>query len=259
VLAVNKIHHGDCFSLLDELQQDIIDCVVTSPPYNLGKDYGVDSNDDNKPRIEYMNWINRIFYKIYQKLKLEGSLFLNIGNRPSDQLFCNDVLDQLLVYFELQNTIIWVKSIDGKGHYKPIKSDRFLNDCFEYIFHLTKKKDVKLDKLSIGIPYTDKSNIKRWNGVKTDLRDRGNVWFIPYETKQIKDKHPAIFPVQLPEMCIKLHGIEKDMVVLDPFMGSGTVAVAAERLGVNYIGIELNKDYINLAEQRIDKIKINLI
>ena len=107
----------------------------------------------------------------------------------------------------------------------------------------------------MNLPYTDKSNIKRWNGVKTDLRDRGNVWFIPYETKQIKDKHPAMFPVQLPEMCIKLHGIkENNMIVLDPFMGSGTVAVAAKKLGVNYIGIELNKEYINIAEQRLQNI-----
>lgn len=250
-MELNKIYQGDCKQLLDDLNDDIIDCVVTSPPYNIGKDYGVDR--DNRPRMEYLNWINRVFYKIYNKLKPNGSLFLNIGNRPTDQLFCHDVIDQL-DYFELQNTIIWIKSIDGRGHYKPITSKRFLNDCFEYIFHLTKKKDVELDKLSIGIPYTDKTNMKRWN--KPDLRDRGNVWFIPYKTKRIRDSHPTMFPEQLPEMCIKLHGLKKDMVVMDPFCGSGTTCVVAKRLGVNYIGIELSKKYVEMANQRLPNLGI---
>jgi site-specific DNA-methyltransferase (adenine-specific) len=249
LLELNNIYHGDCFSLLDELEPDIIDCVVTSPPYNIGKIYG-DYNTDDKPRMEYMNWINKIFYKIYQKLKPDGSVFLNLGNRPSDQMFCHEVIDQLTTYFELQNTIIWVKSIDGKGHFKPISSDRFLNDCFEYVFHLTKSKSVKLDKLSIGVEYTDKTNIKRWSKNK-DVRDRGNVWFIPYKTKNIKDKHPTMFPEKLPEMCIKLHGIkEKNMVVLDPFCGSGTVPFVVKQLGVNFIGMELEQEYVKMSKLR---------
>lgn len=250
-MELNKIYHYDVTNILDIISEQSIDCIVTSPPYNIGKDYGYNNNDD-LPRIQYMSWINKIFYKLYKTLKPNGSLFLNIGNRPSDQLFCNEVIDQLITYFELQNTIIWVKSIDGKGHYKPISSDRFLNDCFEYIFHITKKKDVKLDKLAIGIPYTDKTNIKRWNnGNNKDLRDRGNVWFIPYKTKNIKDKHPTMFPEKLPEMCIKLHGIIENMVVMDPFMGSGTVPFVAKKLGVNYIGIDIEKEFVEMAEKRL--------
>lgn len=244
MLRVNRVYHGDSLDVLESISNECVDCVITSPPYNIGKDYGV--YQDDIPRMEYMNWIGRVFYKVYQKMKINGSLFLNLGNKPSDQLFCHEVIEQLMVYFELQNTIIWVKSIDGKGHFKPISSDRFLNDCFEYIFHLTKKKDVKLDKLAIGIAYTDKTNIKRWNS-KNDLRDRGNEWFIPYKTKNIKDKHPTIFPEKLPEMCIKLHGLKKDMVVMDPFMGSGTVPIVAKRLGVHYIGIDIEKSYVDMA------------
>lgn len=243
------IYHGDSLDILESIAENSVDCVVTSPPYNIGKDYGV--YKDDIPRIEYMKWIDRVFYKVYKTMKPNGSLFLNLGNRPSDQLFCHEVIDQLTTYFELQNTIIWVKSIDGKGHFKPITSKRFLNDCFEYIFHLTKKKDVELDKLSIGIPYTDKTNIKRWNSIKDDVRDRGNVWFIPYKTKNTKDKHPTMFPEKLPEMCIKLHGLDKDMVVMDPFMGSGTVPIVAKKLGVDYIGIEIEEEYIKMAKKSL--------
>ena len=75
----------------------------------------------------------------------------------------------------------------------------------------------------MGVPYQDKSNIGRWKHAKQDKRDRGNTWFIPYETIQMKKErpHPATFPTKLPEMCIKLHGIKEKMVVMDPFLGIG--------------------------------------
>ena len=85
--------------------------------------------------------------------------------------------------------------------------------------HFTKKGNVEVDKLSIGVPYQDKSNIGRWNNVKEDNRDRGDMWFIPYETVWGKKMHPAMFPVKLPEMCIKLHGLTKDkLIVLDQLL-----------------------------------------
>jgi site-specific DNA-methyltransferase (adenine-specific) len=93
--------------------------------------------------------------------------------------------------FVLQNAIHWIKSIAinkqdfgeypnivkdmAVGHYKPIVSNRFLSDCHEYVFHFTKKDDKALDKLSIGVPYQDKSNIERLRAAKQDKRDRGNT------------------------------------------------------------------------------------
>ena len=99
------------------------------------------------------------------------------------------------------------------GHFKPINSPRFLNDCHEYVFHFTKSGRVELNRLALGVPYQDKSNIARWShtGGK-DLRCRGNTWFVPYETIQSREKerpHPATFPVQLAEWCIKLHGVSR--------------------------------------------------
>jgi site-specific DNA-methyltransferase (adenine-specific) len=104
-----------------------------------------------------------------------------------------------------------------------------------------------LDKLSVGVPYQDKTSIGRWKATKQDRRDRGNTWFIPYDTIQKrKDRpHPASFPVRLPEMCIKLHGLKDDMVVLDPFMGIGSTAVVSSKLGVSFVGFEIDKEYID--------------
>ena len=142
------------------------------------------------------------------------------------------------------------------GHFKPINSKRFLNDCHEYIFHFTKSGRVELDRLALGVPYQDKSNISRWSHTGgTDLRCRGNTWFIPYETIQSREKerpHPATFPVQLVEWCIKLHGAPRVHSMLDPFLGIGNSAVAAQRCAVKrFIGFEIDEDYLAEAKRRV--------
>jgi site-specific DNA-methyltransferase (adenine-specific) len=142
------------------------------------------------------------------------------------------------------------------GHFKPINSPRFLNDCHEYIFHFTKSGRVELDRFALGVPYQDKSNISRWShtGGK-DLRCRGNTWFIPYETIQSRAKerpHPATFPVQLAEWCIKLHGVSQVKTMLDPFLGIGNSGVAARRCGVKrFIGFEIDETYLAEARKRL--------
>jgi len=189
-----------------------------------------------------------------------GSFFLNIAGTPSDPLLPLEVAQQFIkAGYVLQNTIHWIKSISFEtekshrtiGHFKPIVSDRFLSDCHEYIFHFTKNGDVKLDKLAIGVPYQDKTNIGRWKSAKQDKRDRGNVWFIPYPTITESRPHPAVFPEKLPYLCIKLHGITPGMIVYDPFMGIGTTALACKKLGVNYIGTEIDDFYVKIAEKNL--------
>ena len=143
------------------------------------------------------------------------------------------------------------------GHFKPISSKRFLNDCHEYIFHFTKSGRVELDRLAIGVPYQDKSNIARWRHTRgSDLRCRGNTWFVPYETIQSREKerpHPATFPVQLAEWCIKLHGISRIETMLDPFLGIGNSAVVAQRCGVKkFIGFEIDENYLAEAKRRLE-------
>lgn len=110
-----------------------------------------------------------------------------------------------------------------------------------------------MDKLAIGVPYQDKTNIGRWNRATHDLRDRGNTWFIPYETIWDKEQrpHPSTFPTKLPEMCIRLHGISRCRVVMDPFVGIGSTALASLRLGVSFIGFDIDKSYLEVCKERV--------
>jgi len=115
---------------------------------------------------------------------------------------------------------------------------------------------VEIDRLGLGVPYQDKSNIARWSHTRgSDLRCRGNTWFIPYETIQSREKerpHPATFPVQLAEWCIKLHGVSRIETMLDPFLGIGNSAVAALRRGVRkFIGFEIDEAYLAEAKRRL--------
>jgi site-specific DNA-methyltransferase (adenine-specific) len=258
----------DCITGLKENVRDkSADVVVTSPPYNIGTGYS--SYKDDLPREKYLTWMEEVGVVVKQALTDDGSFFLNIGNKPKDPWIAWDVAHVLRKYFVLQNVIHWVKSIAinktevgnypniagdiAVGHFKPIMSNRFLNDCHEYIFHFTKYGDVHLDKLAVGVSYQDKTNIERWKAAnKEDRRDRGNMWFIPYQTIQSRSKqrpHPATFPVQLPEMCIRLHGSAK--LVIDPFVGIGSAAVATMRLGISFVGFEIDKEYLDAAIDRI--------
>jgi site-specific DNA-methyltransferase (adenine-specific) len=258
---LNKIYQIDCIKGMRELiEPSSIDIIVTSPPYNIGINYN--SHSDNMAFGDYLNWMDEFGKMAKRVLKENGSLFFNIGDKSSDELKAFDVAKRINhENLRLQNTIHWIKSISipeesiSVGHFKPVNSSRFLNNCHEYIFHFTKNKEVELDKLAIGVPYADKGNIRRWKSVKGDLRDRGNVWYIPYETVTTEKEHPASFPERLPEMCIKLHSYNKDTVVLDPFLGSGTTAVAAKRLGCNYIGFEIDKEYVQLAEEKLSRVR----
>jgi site-specific DNA-methyltransferase (adenine-specific) len=254
---------GDCVRGMSRLPDNYVDVCVTSPPYNLGIKYGNYSDKDS--RASYLQWCHEWATQLRRVLKTTGSLFLNIGSAPSNPMLPHEIAIQLRQMFALQNVIHWVKAItiedrEGQvrshGHFKPISSKRFLNDCHEYVFHFTRTGRVELDRLAVGVPYQDKSNISRWSHTRGgDLRCRGNTWFIPYETIQNRAKerpHPATFPVRLAEWCIKLHGISRAHTVLDPFLGIGNSAVAAKLCGVkNFIGFEIDAEYLAEAKRRL--------
>lgn len=258
LVAGQQIILGDCLGALSELTEQI-DIAVFSPPYNIGVQYR--SYDDRKPRDLYLDWMREIAQALQRLLKPNGSIFLNVGSINQDPWISIDVANVYRSLFVLQNHIIWVKSIsirdDSVGHFKPISSKRFLNQNHESIFHFTHNGDVPIDRLAIGVPFKDKSNIERRNHAQ-DKRCAGNVWFIPYETVQAKAQkhnHPAGYPIELVERCLKLHGVE-NALVLDPLMGAGTTLVAASRLGHRGIGIEIDSQYVDTAICRLTELKL---
>lgn len=256
----------DCVEGMRALPGQSIDIVVTSPPYNLGIKYT--KYEDRKSRAEYLQWSCEWAREVKRVLKDDGSFFLNLGACPSNPLVPHELLVALKedgVGFLLQNTFHWIKSItvqtkEGQqisaGHFKPIQSQRYVNDCHEYIFHLTKSGNVKLDRLGLGVPYSDKSNIARWGHTKgRDVRCRGNNWFIPYKTIVSRSKerpHPATFPVELAANCIKIHGYRADLVMLDPFVGIGHSALAAKECAIGqFIGFDIDAEYVEVARQAL--------
>ena len=248
----------DCLNALRAMPTESVDVSPTSPPYNIGVDYN--QHNDRMPRGVYLAWLGEFFIEMHRILKPGGSLFLviNGSGTKTDFLLPRAIADRAFAAgFVPQNEIVWVKEIevDGviRGHCKPVNSSSYLTRMHETILHLTKRGDVPLDKLAVGVPYADKSNIER-RGHAQDRRDRGNVWFIPYDTVQSKAEkfdHPAGFPVELPARCIKLHGLRPDLMVLDPFLGAGTTLVAAQALGCRSIGIEIDRKYVEIATQRL--------
>lgn len=255
---------GDCVEGMKAMDEESVDLVVTSPPYNLG--IGYEKYQDTLSSSDYLSWSQEWVNAVKRVLKPEGSLFLNVGASPSNPWMPHELALSIRDILTLQNTIHWIKSITVEeksgethsvGHFKPINSKRFLNDCHEFVFHFTKHGSVTIDRLGVGVPYADKSNIARWGHTKgRDKRCRGNNWYIPYETIVSRNKdrpHPATFPTELARKCITLHGgTPGDLTVMDPFLGIGHAAVASGECGVGtFYGFEIDESYLTEAKQRV--------
>ncbi len=265
------LYQADCFEGMKTIVQPLsVDVVFTSPPYNLGIKYS--AYNDQISRQDYLEWLDKWADQVKRVLKTDGSLFLNVAGKPSDPWGPFEAARVMRDHFFLLNTIHWIKSIyiendtyDQKlslrlRHYKPINSKRFINDMHEYVFHFSKTGQVEIDRLSIGVPYKDKTNVSRWQAAQNDLRCRGNTWYIPYKTikQRVKERpHPASFPPKLVEMGLKLHGLKDDMLVMDPFLGIGNSALACRNLKVNFIGFEIDPEYFRVAVGHFDKKQLS--
>jgi site-specific DNA-methyltransferase (adenine-specific) len=265
--ATFRFYLGDSLDVLGRLTPGAVSAIVTSPPYNLGIRYR--TYDDTLPRDRYLAWTGEWIGQAARVLAPDGSLFLNVGAKPTDPWTALDVAQAARPHLQLQNTIHWIKSIAiekalagtrsglqddlAVGHYKPINSQRFVHDCHEFIFHFSPLGRTPLDRQAVGVKYQDQSNVGRWRTAASGVRCRGNTWFIPYETIQSREKdrpHPATFPPKLPEMCLRLHGLRRLHLVADPFLGLGSTAVACAQLGVSFVGIEMDEDYLKDAIAR---------
>ena len=246
---------GDCLDFMKSNPAQTMEVTITSPPYNINIPYG--TYKDTLPGEDYLNWMEEVFLQVRRVTTFDGHFFLQAGGTSEypDKPF--KLLQRAQkAGWTLQNQILWVKSIalnddDSRGHFKPVNSKRYLNNLYEFIFHLTPDGNRPIDRLAIGVPYKDKSNIKRYSGTKGDKRCRGNVWYLPYETVASAKSHPAAFPIDLPLNCIKLSG--KTGTVFDPFAGSGTTLHAASILGQDAIGLDLDPGYLEVYEHEKDK------
>jgi excisionase family DNA binding protein len=220
---------GDCLELMGQTPPESFDVVVTSPPYNLGIEYGI--YKDDLPRAEYLAWMGKVCQAVRRVMADEGSFFLNVGFTNRNPWIAMDVAQVARDSFVLQNHIAWVKSVYANGttcgHFKPVRSERFINNAFEHVFHFTKHGNVKVDRLANGVPYTAKINVEKW-GEGRDLRDRGNVWHVPYDSN-----------VQEP-----VTGLQPDCEGVGEWI---TVSEAAQRAGVNkaIITMAVNEGRLN--------------
>jgi len=253
-LGPHTLHCADCLDVLPTIPEASVDVIVTSPPYNLG--IGYSSYGDRKTEAEYLDWMLQVAAGLRRVLRPDGSFFLNVSGSSSQPWLPFELIVRLRPLFALQNHIAWVKSIatgdDAVGHFKPVPGERFLHRNHEHLFHLTHHGDVRLDRLAVGVPFKDKSNIAR-RGHAQDLRCRGDTWFVPYPTvrsRTQKFSHPGTFPVDLPRWCIRLHG-KPGPVVLDPFAGTGTTLLAAGLEGGRGVGIEIDAEYVATARHRL--------
>ena len=232
---INKMHHGDCIKIMDSMPKSSVGVVVTSPPYNLKNSTGNGMKDgrggkwsnaalldgysnynDNMPHEDYVNWQRRCLDSMMRVLRDDGAIFYNHKWRVQNGLLQdrNDILDG----FPVRQIIIWKRNGGinfNRGYFLP---------TFEVIY-LIAKKDFKL---------APKANAM------------GDVWKI----KQTRDNpHPAPFPIELAERCVSSTMAD---VVLDPFMGSGTTALASINNGRKWIGIDISKEYCKMTLDRIE-------
>ncbi len=245
---------------MEELPDKSIDLMVTSPPYNINIKYGnkvvkrkiVASKgkkyNDKLDEIQYREMLNKVFTETKRVLKDDGSIWINIKNRYIDgQIVTPYWIQDFFSDMYLKNVIIW--NFDWGGSTNLRFAPRY-----EYIFWFTKKKDsFKFNLDSVKIPALN----YRPDRYKSQLKNPSDVWRIPMVSGNFEERteHPAQYPEKLIERIIQAGSNEAD-IILDPFMGSGTTAVVAKKLNRFYIGYEIEQEYINIANKRLEKINI---
>ena len=264
-MEINLIHQGDALELLKKLDDNSVDLVVTSPPYSDLKTY-IDFEGIHPDK--YVAWFLPIVSEIERVIKPTGSFILNINDKVQGRFRHPYVFDLISEIHKTTGLKMFERLFWNKLKSLPNKS-RF-GDRVEFIFWFTKSENFKFNLDEMRIPYSDtsvkrmkKPLKKRFARTEGDEKLEYKDWSpnplgalpntlvsISSESKRISDNHIAVYPEELVEYFIKGSTGEGDLV-LDPFMGSGTTAVVAKRLGRNYLGFELKAEYILDAQKRI--------
>lgn len=253
------VKFGDCVELMLKLPPDYVNLVVTSPPYNLQKNYG--KYDDDRTFDEWKTLITSATKEIYRILKPNGSFFLNVSPIPDKNTKEIIPLDSIAYFiakkegFYLRNKIIWhfnnMQNCTNRlsGRWEAILW--FVKDIENYVFNL--------DEIRVPfITQNDKRLIGKNGRNPTDVwkfEAESDFWYFDRVNNMTKNKlglteHPCIYPLPMIERIIKMAS-NSDDIVLDPFLGSGTTLVAAKKLGRRGIGFELDERYEPIIKKRI--------
>ena len=245
---LNTIIQGSCENMKD-IPNNSLHLMITSPPYNVSKEY-----DNDLSLEEYLNLLKNCFAETYRVLVDGGRACVNIANigrKPYIPL--SDYVSKIMIEigFNMRGEIIWNKSAGAGistawGSFQSA-SNPILRDVHEYILIFSKgnyKRERDKNEKEFRKDNISKEEFIEWTK---------SVWTMnPESAKRIG--HPAPFPEELPNRLIKLFSFTND-IVLDPFMGSGTTAIASIKNNRNFVGYEINEEYINLANNRIEKLK----
>jgi site-specific DNA-methyltransferase (adenine-specific) len=239
---LNRVHQGDCIEVMNRMPAASVDLIVTSPPYNLRNSTGggmrngsgglwknaalldgYTTSSDDMPYPKYVAWQRKCLTAMMRLLKPEGAIFYNHKGRVQDGLLQDP--REIIEGLPLRQTITWERAGGinfNPGYFLPTTESIYL--ICNKKFRLAKSKDPAHPKATCAV---------------------GDVWRF---NQDVKNPHPAPFPVELAKRCIESTDA---MVILDPFMGSGTTAIAAEMLGRDWIGIDISKHYCEMASERI--------
>jgi len=264
-----ELIQGDCLEKMKDIPDGSIDLIVTSPPYNIGKNYG--TYKDDLPLDEYYKWLALCCAEMFRVIKPNRNIFINIcdigvsnkdaegehriGERGNFYVIPHHVvvISEFIKMKNAQylNPIIWKKPSNHISQFGanarfcgtyPYPANCHIPSEIEYILHF--RKNGKFEKVDNDIKSMSKISKKRWMELSNQLWEFNGV--------SSMKSHPAQYPIELPKRCVEGWSFCKD-VVLDPFMGIGTTGVVCKNLNRNFIGIELDPEYFEIAEKRINE------
>jgi site-specific DNA-methyltransferase (adenine-specific) len=241
---LNTIINGSCTNM-KEIPDNSLHLMITSPPYNVSKEY-----DDDLSLKEYLNLLKYVFSETYRVLINGGRACINVANlggKPYIPL--SDYISEMMIEigFNMRGEIIWNKAASASpstawGSWQSA-ANPILRDIHEYILIFSKgsyRRERAKSEISQKQNTITKEQFMEWTK---------SIWTMNAESAR-RIGHPAPFPEELPNRLIQLYSFTND-IILDPFMGSGTTAVAAIKSKRNYIGYDINEEYIKLAKDRI--------
>jgi site-specific DNA-methyltransferase (adenine-specific) len=247
-VPLNYIHQGDCLQYMKTLPDECVDLVVTDPPFNIGKKY--ESYKDNLKFEEYLHWCYKWIDECIRILKPHGSLYL--FNYPENNAYLKIYLDKKMRF---RRWLTWHYHTNT-GHSKK----NFTRTQHSILFY-TKNDDYVFNKEDVAQPYKNPTDKRIQKLIAQGKNGTGPydvfIFNIVKNVSKEKTEHIAQLPVGLVEIFVKASS-KQGQLVFDPFMGSGTIAVAAKKNGRNYLGCEISEKYWSIIQKRLKETSPSL-